>query len=315
MEYIITHGNNNKLQIWQFPLGKLYYSINHDTVILSYNISYDNRIIVFSDYYGNIYIYSLILKQKLKQIKTNLFLIQLKITNKVDRIISVVNKNDILNICLFPKFKYYLDNKHKSIITEYEILESNNIYITCSLDNKIKISNLENNQTIKEISNFQPYVSKILFNFNKFYTLSLDDEIKEWCLKKYKFNKYLYLDLDSMIDIKFKNNNTIMYCNNNQEIIQKKLINNETKCLLIKKNPEQLEFCKKNKLIYLDNNGKIYYQGKVIIISDIIKFNYIIIKNKNLNLNIFDQFFFDLVNFLLDFKVCNLNKHNIIKNI
>lgn len=313
MEYIITQGNNTRLQIWEFPSGKLYYSINHKSVIWSYDISNDNRIIVYNDYYGNIYIYSLILKQKLKEVKTDYFLIQVKITQNVDRILSVVNKVEILNISLYPKFKSQVDKKHDSIITEYQIIEPNNIYITCGLDNKMIISDLNNNQKLKEVNNYQPYVSKIIFNQDKFYTISLDDEIKEWSLKSFKFNKYLYLDLNSILDIKFKNNNTIIYSNNNQEIIQKNLINNEVKSLLIRKYPEQLEFCDNNKLIYLDNNGKIYYGGKLIIKSDIIKFNYIKIKNKNLN--IFDQNFIDLVEPLLEQKICEVIKNIIIKKI
>lgn len=313
MEYIITQGNNTRLQIWEFPSGKLYYSINHKSVIWSYDISNDNRIIVYNDYYGNIYIYSLILKQKLKEVKTDYFLIQVKITQNVDRILSVVNKVEILNISLYPKFKSQVDKKHDSIITEYQIIEPNNIYITCGLDNKMIISDLNNNQKLKEVNNYQPYVSKIIFNQDKFYTISLDDEIKEWSLKSFKFNKYLYLDLNSILDIKFKNNNTIIYSNNNQEIIQKNLINNEVKSLLIRKYPEQLEFCDNNKLIYLDNNGKIYYGGKLIIKSDINKFNYIKIKNKNLN--IFDQNFIDLVEPLLEQKICEVIKDIIIKKI
>jgi hypothetical protein len=313
MEYIITQGNNTRLQIWEFPSGKLHYSINHKSVIWSYDISNDNRIIVYNDYYGNIYIYSLILKQKLKEVKTDYFLIQVKITQNVSRILSVVNKVEILNISLYPKFKSLVDKKHDSIITEYQIIELNNIYITCSLDNKMIISDLNNNQILKEINNYQPYVSKIIFNQDKFYTISLDDEIKEWSLKSFKFNKYLYLDLNSILDIKFKNNNTIIYSNNNQEIIQKNLINNEVKSLLIRKYPEQLEICDNNKLIYLDNNGKIYYGGKLIIKSDIIKFNYLKIKNKNLN--IFDQKFIDMVEPLLEQKICEVIKDIIIKKI
>ena len=61
------------------------------------------------------------------------------------------------------------------------------------------------------------------------------------------------------------------------------------------KYPEQLEFCKNRKLIYLDHKGRIYYQGKLIIQSDIIRFNYIKIDNQNLN--IFDQIFFQIVDF------------------
>ena len=311
MEYIITQGCNTRLQIWEFPSGKLHYSINHESVIWSYDLSSDNRVVVFNDYYGTIYIYSLILRKKLKEIRTNYFLIQVKITQNVDRIISVVNKLDILNIELYPKFKYQIDNKHESIITEYQIIEPNNIYITCGLDNKLLISNLKTNQTMKEINNYQPYVTKIIYNQDKFYTFSLDDEIKEWSLKNYKFSKYLYLDINSILDIKFKNKNTIIYSNNNQEIIQKNLINNEIKSLSIRKYPEQLEFCKNNKLIYLDHKGKIYYQGKLIIKSDIIRFNYLKIDNQNLN--IFDQVYFEIVDFFLDQKVCNIIKENIIK--
>lgn len=311
MEYIITQGCNTRLQIWEFPSGKLHYSINHESVIWSYDLSSDNRVVVFNDYYGTIYIYNLILRKKLKEIRTDYFLIQVKITQNVDRIISVVNKLETLNIELYPKFKYQIDNKHESIITEYQIIEPNNIYITCGLDNKLLISNLTTNQTMKEINNYQPYVTKIIYNQDKFYTFSLDDEIKEWSLKNYKFNKYLYLDINSILDIKFKNNNTIIYSNNNQEIIQKNLINNEIKSLSIRKYPEQLEFCKNRKLIYLDNKGKIYYQGKLIIQSDIIRFNYLKIDNQNLN--IFDQVYFEIVDFYLDQKVCNIIKENILK--
>ncbi len=313
MEYIITQGNNTKLQIWEFPSGKLYYSINHESVIWSYDISGDNRIIVFNDYYGTIYIYSLILKKKIKVIKTDYFLIQVKITNNVDRIISVVNKIDILNISLYPKFDFKVDNKHQAIITEYQINEPLNIYVSSGLDNKLKISNLKNNQTIKELNNFQTYVTKILFNQEKCYTFSLDDEVKEWSLSKYKFNKYLYLDINSILDIKFKNKDTIIYSNVNQEIIQKNLINNEIKSLSIRKYPEQLEFCKNNKLIYLDNDGKIYYQGKKIIKSDIIKFNYIC--NTKGDLNIFDKPWIELIDFLLGLNFCNLLKKIIISRL
>lgn len=313
MEYIITQGSNTKLQIWNFPSGKLYYCINHTSVIWSYDISADNRIIVFNDYYGNIYIYSLIQRKKIKVIKTDFFLIQVKITYNVDRIISVVNKLDILNICLFPKFSFKVNNKHQAIITEFQIIESNELYITSGLDNKIIISNLKNNQTLKELNNFQPYVSKIIYNQDKFYTFSLDDEIKEWSLTKLKFNKYIYLDINSILDIKFKNKNTIIYSNTNKEIIQKNLLNNQNKTLLIKKYPEQLEFCKNNKLIYLDDNGQIYYESKKIIKSDVIKFNYISKKDKNLN--VFDKPRIELIDFLLDKKLCNLLKKKVISRL
>ena len=59
MEYIITQNSNNKLHIWNFPSGKLYYSINHESVIWSFDLSSDNRVLVYNDYYGTIYIYSL----------------------------------------------------------------------------------------------------------------------------------------------------------------------------------------------------------------------------------------------------------------
>ena len=47
----------------------------------------------------------------IKEIKTNFFLIQVKITNNVDRILSIVNKTDILNISLYPKFTYNILKK------------------------------------------------------------------------------------------------------------------------------------------------------------------------------------------------------------
>lgn len=311
MEYLITQNSNNKLTIWNFPSGKEYYTINNKSVIWSYDISYDNRLIVFNDYYGTIYIFSLISKKIIKEIKTNFFLIQVKITNNVDRILSIVNKTDILNISLYPKFTYNIIKKHEIIITEYQIYEPKDIYITCSLDYKLKISNLKNDQDIKVINNFQPYISKIIFNNDNFYTISLDDEIKEWSLKNYKFKKYLNLDINSILDIKFKNKNTIIFSNNNQEIIQKRLDINDEKRLSIRRYPEQLEFCKKQKLLYLDNNGIIFYKGKKVIKSDILKFNYIGIKKDNLN--IFDSHWTELNNFLLTkMNLCHLIKKNII---
>jgi WD40 repeat protein len=310
MEFIVSQNCNTKLQIWNFPSGSLYHTINHNSVIWSFDVSDDSKVIVFNDYYGNIYLYSLLSKKIFKKIKTPFILIQVKITSKIDRILSVFNKMNILNISLYPKFEYKKSQKHNAIITEYDINEEKKIYVTSSLDNKIIISNLKTNETIKELNNFQPYVTRIIFNDTKFYTVSLDDEIKEWCLNKLKFIKYLYIDLNSILDLKFKNKNTIIYSNNNQEIIQKNLENNETKILNVRLYPEQLEFCKNNKIIYLDNNGNIYYQSKKIIDSDIIKFKHLEFKTNNLN--IFDQILYDIINYILQL---NNLKYLVIKKI
>ena len=86
------------------------------------------------------------------------------------------------------------------------------------------------------------------------------------------------MDINSILDIKFKNKNTIIYSNNNQEIIQKNLINNEIKSLSIRKYPEQLEFCKNNKFLHAkDLMNTLYNNGYSVI--DILFYFFIYIKN------------------------------------
>jgi WD40 repeat protein len=301
MEFIITQNSKTKLEFWKFPSGEFYYSINHDTVIWSFDLSDDGKIIVFNDYYGIIHIVSLYHKKTLKKINTNFFLIQIKITPNVDRIISVYDKMNILNIKLYPKFDFQTLVKHQSTITEYNIYQLKDIYITCGLDNKIKISNIDTNNTIKEINNYQSYVLKIYFYKDNFYTLSLDEQIKVWDLNKYKFKKYLNLDINPILDFKFKSNNSIVYSNNNQELIEKDLITNATKVINLDLYTEQIEFTKNNDIIYINNLGELYHQNKIIIKSDIVRFEYFYFKNKKEN--VFDKLSKEILQKLLEVRI------------
>ena len=282
MEFIILH-QNKELNIYNFQTGKLFYNYSHNSTISSFDLSEDSKVLVFSDYKGNIIYLSLIYYRIFKKIETNQMLISIKVTSSIDRVLALYDKSNIINIQIYPNYNYKLFNYHNALITDFIIINDKNIYVTVGLDNKIVFINLKNNNILRALNNFQSYVSKILYNDNYLYTLSFDDEIKVWDLKNLRFKKYLYLDIGTIIDLKFNSKNVLVISNISKEIIERDLVNNNNKITNTVIYPEKIDTTKFNKVIYSNDKNEIYCNNKLIIKNVFNEFRYIYFKKNNTN--------------------------------
>ena len=69
-------------------------------------------------------------------------------------------------------------------------------------------------------------------SFRLTFLSSFDDEIKVWDLKNLRFKKYLYLDIGTIIDLKFNSKNMLVISNINKEIIERDLVNNNNNTVI-----------------------------------------------------------------------------------